>query len=330
MTGGLQVQAEETCRALNALEGRVEAELFNWSERRPLADLYHLIGFPTHLHRLTELLREAGRPYVLTLLFGSSREWLRLWLAGIRQRVNSQVLRRRERYDAIMNAAAIITITDADAAAARMIYGLESGRIHVVRNGVSEAYFQPGAQAWHLQFGAQPFVLCVGAIQPRKNQLLLLEACNELRLPGVLLGSVLPGEKEYAARVAVAVQQNEAFGGRWLQHLRNDDPLLPSAYGACRLFALLSAAETQPLSVMQAMAARKPVLLLRAPYVQDPLFCPLPTVGSPERESVAKALSQAWEQGAPTELPRDYSWLEVARRLEGIYSLIVSAPSVRA
>jgi glycosyltransferase involved in cell wall biosynthesis len=244
---------------------------------------------------------------------------LKLWLARARRVVKSQLLRRRERYHAIIHAAAIITITEADAEAAQVIYGLEPGRVHLLRNGINESFFGASSEAWHREFGQQPFVLCVGAIQQRKNQLLLLEVCNQLRLPVVLLGPVLPGEQRYAEQVAAAVKANQTFGGRWLQDLRNEDDLLRAAYGACRLFALLSAAETQPLSVMQAMAARRPVVLLRAPYTQDPLFRALPAVGSTDRQAVGAAIRHAWEQGQPTQLPQDYTWLHVAKRLQAIY-----------
>ncbi len=320
MTGGLQVQAEETYRALAELKGEVTTELFNWSMRQPLADLYHFIGFPPYLSRITELLRQAGRPYVLTMLFGSGCDPARTWLARARQLVNSQLLRRHQRYDSIMKAALIITITESDAEAARVIYALDPSRVLVVRNGVGESFFQASPEPWRREFGQQPFVLCVGALQRRKNQLLLLEVCNRLRFPVVLIGPVLPGEGAYAEEVAVAAKANEVFGGCWMQHLRNEDALLVSAYAACRMFALFSSAETQPLSVMQAMAARKPILLLQAPYVKDALFRGLPAVASPDPEEVAAALKQSWENGQPTDLSRDYTWREVARRLQGIYT----------
>jgi glycosyltransferase involved in cell wall biosynthesis len=161
-------------------------------------------------------------------------------------------------------------------------------------------------------------------VQPRKNQLLLLEAANQLRLPVVLLGPVLPGERPYGERVGAAANINQAHGGRWMQHLRNEDPLLASAYAACRLFVLLSSAETQPLSVMQAMAAQRPVLLLQAPYARDALFGDLPVAASAEPSVVVEALKRSWEGGQGTKLSREYTWLEVARQLQAIYSKVIT------
>ena len=323
MTGGLQVQAEETCRALAKLRDVLSVELFNWSERAPLPDLYHFIGFPPHLHRIAELVHQAGRPYVVTLLLGNARGLTRLWLASARHFAKAHILRQRQSRDALGRASAVVAITQADADAARRIYRIDRDRIHVVPNGVNESFFGCTPALWQERFGAEPFVLCVGVIQKRKNQLLLLQACNRLQLPGVLLGPVLPGERNYAQAVTAATIQNAAFGGRWLQSLNSEDPLLFSAYGACRLFCLLSTSETQSLSVSQAMAARKPILLLRASYTQTMPFNELPTIASTSLEVLCPAMKQALARGIPSSLSRDYSWDLVANSLGAIYEKVL-------
>jgi glycosyltransferase involved in cell wall biosynthesis len=168
-------------------------------------------------------------------------------------------------------------------------------------------------------YGEKEFVLCVGAVHQRKNQFLLAQICNHLKLPVVLLGPVLPGEAEYGRRVGEAMQENQQFGGRWLQHLQNQDELLQSAYAACRVFALLSHTETQPISVLQAMAARKPVLLLRAPYTDDKLFRNIPKALSQDSQVIEDLLKTAWRSRQATELSTDFGWQGIARRLQSVY-----------
>jgi hypothetical protein len=222
-----------------------------------------------------------------------------------------------------MKASSIVAITAADAQAIRIIHGVPLNRMHVVRNGINESFFTACPEAWQSKFGPKGFVLCVGAIQQRKNQLRLLEVCNRLGLAVVLLGPVLPGEGEYGKLVAQASKENEKLGGHWLKDLRNEDELLVSAYAACKLFVLLSSAETQPLSVMQAMAAKKPVLLLRSSYVFDPLFRDLPVADSLEEASLTSTLKNCWEGGKLTELSADFTWTQVASRLQDIYKSIL-------
>ncbi len=324
MTGGLQVQAAETLRALSRSGGPFVPEFFEWSVRAALPDVYHFVGFPPYLQRIAELIRQAGRPYVVTLLLGNLGGPFRLGSAAVRHRLKRSWPGRSLRGDAVREAGAVITLTNRDAEAARVIYGLEPTRLHVVGNGIGDGFFISSPAAWQREFGTAPFVLCVGAVQRRKNQLLLVETCNQLEIPVVLLGSVLPGEEEYAARVAAAAARNETHGGRWLRNLGPDDPLLTSAFAACRLFALLSRAETQPLSVLQAMAAARPVLLLRAGYTEEPPFSGLPTVATQRTADVARALSGAWRRATPSSLSREFTWDNVARRLSQIYAQVVA------
>jgi glycosyltransferase involved in cell wall biosynthesis len=325
MTGGLQVQAVETRNALSSLGGNMSAELFEWSKTGIPCDLYHFIGFPGHLHRIAELVHQAGRPYIVTMLFGGVRNPFQLRKAAARRWIGSNVLGKKDRDNAILRAACVVTITEADAAAAHIIYGVVKAKIEVVPNGLPEDFFKCTSETWHKAYGNKDFVLCVGAVQQRKAQLLLAQVCNRVKLPLVLLGPVLPGEAEYGQRVGDAMRENEALGGRWLQHLRNEDALLLSAHAACRVFALLSNDETQPLSVMQAMAARKPVLLRDAPYADDKLFRQLPRVPSTDVSVVADALYEIWQNGKATELSPDYSWQNVARRLQVIYGRMLKS-----
>jgi hypothetical protein len=70
---------------------------------------------------------------------------------------------------------------------------------------------------------------------------------------------------------------------------------------------------------MQAMAARKPVLLFRAPYTKDALFSGLAFTETLEPDRAGEALQRLWDAPQPTELDSRFTWLEVARRLRTVY-----------
>ncbi len=316
MAGGLQVQAEETCAALTALGG-LECELFDWSSRRPPADVYHFIGMPSHQVRLAELVAVQGRPYLVTLLLGAPSMGA-VRLAAARSWLKAAVAPEQSLRKALQGAARVITITEAEARAAAQICGLGPGRVAVVPHGVAPGYFQRDPQPWHAVHGEAPFILCVGAVQPRKNQWLLAEAANALELPLVLIGPVLPGCEAYADQVAAEMKLNEAFGGRWVHGLDHGDRLLVASHHACHLFALLSEEETQPISVLQAMAAARPVLLLRAGYTTQPPFNRLSCVNNTSLDTIQAALQQAWTEAVPTRLAEDFSWPNIAAKLRGM------------
>jgi glycosyltransferase involved in cell wall biosynthesis len=297
--------------------------LFAWSTEHPLPDLFHFIGFPPYLARIAELVRQKQKPYVITLLFGSQRNRADLIAFAARRAIKAKLSSSWQISDAVANASAIVAITEPDAEAARVIYNVPKRKLHIVPNGVADIFFNASPNVWHQKFGAKPFILCVGAIQRRKNQLLLLETCNKLSLPVVLIGPVLPGEDDYSDAVGKAAELNAKIGGQWLTNLTNEDPLLASAYAACKVFVLLSESETQPLSIMQAMASNKPVLLLKSVYVNQKLFSGIPAVVSKRPEVLRAAIQQAWSSPAIDSLSPEYTWKSVAAKLTDVYKSIL-------
>jgi glycosyltransferase involved in cell wall biosynthesis len=316
MTGGTLVQAIETRKALSKYVSGMRFELFNWSEEHTPADCYHFIGMPKYLARICSLVASSGRPYVVTVLMGSPR--LDPWrLAAWRRRVGSWIGWNRDYHLAIQGANTLIVLNSRDARALADIFAIPLNRIRVIPVAVSEVFFQTQPDLWRSQYGASPFVLCVGAIQRRKNQLLLVNACNELRLPIVLVGGTLPGEDAYATQVHRAMTRNEELGGR---RLRCDDTLLASAYAACNIYVLLSSAETQPASVLQAMALRKPILLAESAYARAYPFDGLPTTNQHDKEAVKHALLKLWKEQPPSRLPAEFTEPKVCQLLQAIYS----------
>lgn len=324
MTGGLQVQAVETFRALRELPD-LNVELFNWSEKRPLPDIVHFIGLPPHMCEIARLVKRAGCPYVVTKLMGGAPSPVTGRIAAMRARIGGAISRKASLMETLRDAAHVVAITEGDRDAVRMVFGTPG--ITVVPNGVADPFFSSTNEAWRLEHGNGDFTLCVGAIQPRKNQVLLVQACNLAGLAAVILGPVLPGCEAYADKLATVMLENARHGGRWLRSLTNDDALLPSAYAACRLFALMSTSETQPLSVMQAMAAKKPVLVKRAAYLEGSIFSGLESVDAGGIEETASALRNAWDRAEPTSLSRDYSWAGVALKLREIYHCVMERRS---
>ena len=321
MTGGMQVQAEKTCAALRR-QG-ANAELFDWTRKQLPADLYHFIGFPAYLAELARLVRAAGKRYVCTVLTGGLSDQTRMLKAQVKLAIARCYSASRLHEEMLCEADAVIAIIKADAEGLQKLYHPASGPIRVVANGVDDAFFSATPDLWRQRLGTTPFLLSVGAIQRRKNQWLLADLCNQIGIALVLLGSVLPGECAYARAVERAMDLNSRrYGGRWIKDLGPDDPLLISAFSACNAFALFSAAETQPLSILQAMAAQRPVLLGKAEYTLEPPFNSLPTVSLNKPQQVLDTMSNFWKKGELTTLPVSYRWDQVAAELITIYEEI--------
>jgi glycosyltransferase involved in cell wall biosynthesis len=120
----------------------------------------------------------------------------------------------------------------------------------VVHHGVAAQQFaNADARDFTDRYGLADFILCVGSIERRKNQLLMVEAARELDRPIVLIGPVHPGDGDYLAKCRVR-------GGDALTYIDwLPRELVASAYKAAAVHVLPSFAEGSALSTMEAAAA---------------------------------------------------------------------------
>lgn len=135
----------------------------------------------------------------------------------------------------------------------------------VLRNPVDTSLFCPGpgtkaaiAQRLETDFGiaqGSPFILSVGRVEVRKNQLLGAALAKELGMPLLLAGQF--GGPSYAKLV------REAGGGNvhFLGQVEPYSPDLLWLYRNCALFLSLSWAEGASLSALEAAATGAPLLL---------------------------------------------------------------------
>jgi glycosyltransferase involved in cell wall biosynthesis len=145
-------------------------------------------------------------------------------------------------------------------------YNLDPERIAVVPNAAAEAFHPVRREAATAEIRerfklAQPFILSVGDLQPRKNHIGLIEAFTGLirsnpHLPHHLL---LAGKDTwFAGRVHEAAKKSGVADRiRFLGFVSDDDLL--QLYNACDLFCFPSYYEGFGLPVVEAMACGAPV-----------------------------------------------------------------------
>ncbi|GAC1607874.1 MAG: MSMEG_0565 family glycosyltransferase [Mycobacteriales bacterium] len=227
---------------------------------------------------------------------------------------------------AIRRPRAHICVSAAVAAEVHEQYGI---RATVIPNGVDAARFaaaRPGDRRWaHLG----RFVLAVGGIEPRKGSLDLIEAMALLRRgrPDVEL-VVAGGETLFDYR-----PYREAFDARALQlavqpiilgAVPDDD--LPSLVASAAVFAFPSTKEGFGLAAMEALAARRPLIVRDLPVLRE-VFDGAAVFAS-DVPSLAEALRQALD--APDEqragrgeaLARRHTWDLVAQAHEQFYAML--------
>lgn len=132
--------------------------------------------------------------------------------------------------------------------------GITPALSHLVYNAADADLFSNASpDLFTSTYGISDFVLCVGRIEQRKNQLLLLEALKDTGIKVVLIGHST--EQNYASLLA-----RYAKNLIWIERLPHGE-MLSSAFRAARVFVLPSWCEGAPLAAIEAATAGVPLVL---------------------------------------------------------------------
>lgn len=277
--GGPSVRVPETARVL-AGEG-IRAEV-HWSNAPDLADVDVVHGFNIWTTGtavgLARRVRRHDRPFVFSpiLLELRDRDHWAIDIPNVFRRsssvaeVDGLLDALREKYAWLAQRGALPEPSPDYAERLREIGALSDGFIflsekekalsaafgtlppvhRVVRNPVDAEKFGSGDPAlFREEFGLEDYVLTVGRIESRKNQLLLAYALNGTGIPLVIVGHSV--EPDYEALVRKVAGDNVVFAGR----MEPGSPRLLSALAGARVFTLPSFCEGAPLAALEAGAA---------------------------------------------------------------------------
>jgi glycosyltransferase involved in cell wall biosynthesis len=223
----------------------------------------------------------------------------------------------------------IVTNSDSESDLLAEMIALPRERFMAVMNGFDPRFAEPqDPELFRIAFGiAGPFILNVGNIEPRKNQLELVRALRGHPFPLVLLGH--KRDETYAAQVL-------AEGGsqvRYVGPLDHADPRLASALGACSVFVLPSTLETPGLAALEAAAAGAPVVVTSEGPTRDYFGIHARYVDYRDsgdiRRGIDEALSATPDSGLKVHVASRFSWPTVTERLVEAYGVARERHSAR-
>jgi O-antigen biosynthesis alpha-1,3-rhamnosyltransferase len=175
------------------------------------------------------------------------------------------------------------------------------------------------------RLGDAPFVLCPGAVRPKKELAALLYALAERaqheREP---LGVVVTGGDSPQLRLDLGLASRLGLGRRlvMLDEVAEDD--LPSLYRLARAVPVLSRSEGFGLPVLEALASGTPVLVPRASAQSEVAGTAGIEVDPRSPSSVADGLERALRERADlrrrgVERARGFGWDAAAARVEALW-----------
>lgn len=329
--GGGEVQLLSTARALAQVG--VAARLWRpWEDDLGRANIVHLFGsLPEHLAIAAAAKRRRMVVALSTIAWFDAQAVWREPRPLPRRAAACAALRlrhafprwpswRRRLYDA---ADVLLPNSQAEAEQLMQLFGTPPHKIHVVPNGADPRFVEADPDLFRRRFGLRDFVLYCGRIEPRKNQLQFLRAMRETGLPIVVLGDGVPGRQTYYDACRREAGPHVHFLGR----LEHDDPLLASAYAACRCLALVSWYETPGLAPLEAAMSGAPLALTDRGATRE-YFGDLVDYAPPDdRCAIRAATLAAWDRGRCPELARhvgeNFSWRTAAQATQAAYQRLL-------
>ena len=166
----------------------------------------------------------------------------------------------------VEQAAAVLTPSEFSKRGIIEAYGLPEDAVHVVPNGVSSTFRPISRPAALRRVGEKygfcaPYLLTVGDLQPRKNQIGLFHAFEALlrEHPSLPHHLVVTGKRTwFASRVYQAARQSAVAGRIHFTDFVEDDELV-QLYGGCDVFVFPSFYEGFGLPILEAMACGRAV-----------------------------------------------------------------------
>jgi glycosyltransferase involved in cell wall biosynthesis len=218
----------------------------------------------------------------------------------------------------------IITNSNMESDALSQVLSLPRSQFSAVYNGIDDFFVQPvSADLFRSSYKINgPFVLNVGNIEPRKNQLSLVRAMKSF--PDyhlVLIGH--QRDPEYASQVLTE-------GGNQVMYLgpMHQNTLLLSAYRACNVFCLPSTLETPGLAALEASAQDATLLITSegscTEYFNDRAHYVNPQSVEDIRQGLATVLYPNTDTHVRSSYnAKDFLWRKTILKLQDIYNEVV-------
>ncbi len=203
----------------------------------------------------------------------------------------------------------------------------------IIRNAAGTDWLE-GADpdAFRRVSGLADYVLCVGNLERRKNQLSLAVAWRDEPQPLVLIGG--GGDVPYAEQVRRHLRPGWLATGQV-----GDNALLASAYAGAAAFVLPSLAEGAPLSALEAAAAGTPLALSDRSSEREyfggfaTYFDPTdpPAINAAVKEAMERGRDPAYRAALRDFARKRYAYDRLAASLRDLYVALAAdaAPRVR-
>jgi glycosyltransferase involved in cell wall biosynthesis len=236
----------------------IYCKLFDmWNDRLDSFDILHVIGAVKDSLGLMVTAKNKGLKIILDPVFFSTFQRA-LHEHGSPQRKIEASARHlakilfpffpSSRRKMMMLADAVIPNSRVEAGQLARLFRIPKDKMYVIPNCVDASFEFYDKDIFISKYGIRDFILSVGRIEPRKNQLNLIKAVRGFKNKLVIIGNPVSDYAGYYDRCREEARDNVIF----IERVDHGSPILKSAYGASACFVSQGWFETPGLAALEA------------------------------------------------------------------------------
>ncbi|MEW6407148.1 MAG: glycosyltransferase [Patescibacteria group bacterium] len=325
--GGGEVMLLKTKEALE--KQGVYVKLFNqWEDKIKDYDILHIFGSVKDCLGLMESAKSFGIKIVVSPIFWSTFQKCFFEYGSIvdRLRLTAQHLAKvimpnipSQRRKIFLLADAIIANSFMERDQVKRLFSIDNKKIAVAHLGVDERFISANPQEFIDKFGIKDFILSVGRIEPRKNNLNLIKALKSSGLKLVIIGDPVSNYMQYYEECKRQADKNTIF----INRIDHEDALLASAYAASSVFVLQGWFETPGLVALEAGLSGARLAVTNGgstkEYFNDCAEYFNPACQKSIRKTIFKALKKEKTNTFKNRIKANYSWDNSAKKTLEVY-----------
>lgn len=307
----------------------VEIKLFNlWIDRFKEGDLLHVFGSVKEALGLMQSAKSKGVKIVISpIVWYNWQSALHIpyslserLMCSLRQTIKSVFPQAPSDRKKMMQLADIVLAgSHAEAWQIHRYFLIPKDFIHVIPYGADRCFDGASPDLFYERFGIRDFILTVGRVEPRKNQLNLIRAMREERHPLVVIGNLVSHHRNYYERCVRESYANVYFPG----YLPIDSEELRSAYAACSVLVIATWFETPSLAALEAGLAGAKVVITREgstrEYFKDYVKYVNPASVRDIREKIEDAIQTPKTDVLQNYIRKNYLWEHMAEKTLQVY-----------
>lgn len=328
--GGGETQQLKTMAALKALG--VAVEFYDRSARAFEYEIVHVFGCHYWNYQLAHLAKSKGAKIVLSPISYNpcpSRAY-KMWRHFDRFVPMDTTFRLHRKMVDLADVLLPNSVIEGDYI--HEFFGADKSRMKVVPYGADPRFTAASPRQFVEKYGLEDFVLCVGKIEPRKNQVNLAKAMGGGKHKLVVIGEGIPNRRDYFSEFKSVVDAHDNI--THIDFLPHDSDLLASAYAACRVHVLLGTNETPGIVNLEAGLAGANLVVANCPPVREYLsgfaeYCDPAVIGDIQR-AIAAACSKPRSTALRDRILTEFTWEIAAQRTKAAYDDILKSVPIGA